>query len=67
MSAGQETFAYEMKDASETVYVAINRGDAAATVPGVPAGSYKDALSGEMIEGGTIDVPARSARILISP
>jgi len=67
LSAAADTFAYEMKDAMETVYVAINRGDSDATVTGVPAGSYKDELSGAMVEGANVSVPARSARILVTP
>lgn len=67
LSSGQHTLAYEMKDASETVYVAINRGDAAADVGGVPDGSFLDALSGDMVGGGTVNVPARSARVLVAP
>jgi glycosidase len=68
LSAGAQTFAYEVKDASETVYVVLNRGDAAAGVPGVPAGSYLDELSGDMVDGGgDVDVPARSARVLVAP
>lgn len=67
LSAGADTFAYEMKDAMETVYVVINRGDAAGSVGGVPAGSYLDALGGGMVEGGDVSVPARSARILVKP
>lgn len=60
--------AYEVKDASETVYVVLNRGDAAASVGGVPAGSYKDELGGAMVDGGgMINVPARSALILVTP
>lgn len=67
LSSGQHTFGYEMKDANETVYVVLNRGDADATVSGVPAGSYKDELGGGMIEGGDVAVPARSARVLVAP
>ena len=39
LSSAQDTMAYEVKDASETVYVVLNRGDAPASVGGVPAGS----------------------------
>lgn len=67
LSSGMHTLAYEMKDANETVYVAINRGDSAADVGGVPDGSYLDALSGDMVGGGTVNVPARSARVLVAP
>ncbi len=67
LSSGQHTLGYEMKDANETVYVAINRGDSAADVGGIPDGSYLDALSGDMVGGGTVNVPARSARVLVAP
>lgn len=67
LGSGMHTLAYEMKDANETVVVAINRGDAAADVGGVPAGTWLDELSGEMIEGGTVNVPGRSARVLVKP
>ena len=67
LSSGADTLAYEVKDPAETVYVVINRGDGEASVPGVPAGTYKDALGGAMIEGGNVSVPARSARILVKP
>ena len=67
LSSAQDTMAYEVKDASETVYVVLNRGDAPASVGGVPAGSYNDELGGGMVDGGMVSVPARSARILIKP
>jgi glycosidase len=67
LSSGQHTLAYEMKDANETVYVAINRGDSPGDVGGIPDGSYLDALSGDMVGGGTVNVPARSARVLVTP
>ncbi len=67
LSSGQDTMAYEVKDANETVYVVLNRGDAAGSASGVPAGTYKDELGGAMVEGGTVDVPARSALILVKP
>jgi glycosidase len=67
LGAAADTFAYEMKDAMETVYVAINRGDADTSVSGIPAGSYKDELTGAMVEGANVSVPARSARILVKP
>jgi glycosidase len=67
LSSGPDTMAYELKDATETVYVALNRGDAAASVAGVPAGSYKDELGGAMVDGGMVSVPPRSALILVAP
>ncbi len=67
LSAAQATMAYEVKDTNETVYVALNRGDSAAGVSGIPGGSYNDLLSGDTVEGANVNVPARSARILVKP
>ena len=54
-------------DLDETVYVAINRDDAAHDVGGVPNGSYVDELADEpvTVEGEVVSVPARSLRVLV--
>jgi glycosidase len=67
LSAGGDTFAYEMSGEGETVSVAINRGDAATSVSGLPGAALKDELTGEMVMGPSVMVPARSARILVAP
>lgn len=67
LSADADGMAWEMSGEGETVYVAINRADAEKSVGGIPAGSYKDELTGENVEGGSVSVPARGARILVAP
>ncbi len=60
---GQDAWVYKMSDASGSVYVAINRGDAPVSVGGLPAGSLKDSVSGESVSGPEVSVPARGFRI----
>lgn len=67
LSADADTMAYEMSGEGETVSIAINRSDAAKSIGGLPAMALKDELSGEMVTGPSVMVPARSARILVAP
>jgi hypothetical protein len=59
-----DTFAYRMQDGADVVIVAINRGNAQANVGGIPDGTYVDGLDGSSHQGGSVTVPARSARVL---
>src|SRR5262249_36978406 len=65
LSSSDETWAYEMADGTDHVYVALNRGDGAATVGGLPAGMLHDLLTGETVAGPSVTVPARGARVLV--
>ncbi|MCB9714033.1 MAG: hypothetical protein H6712_09275 [Myxococcales bacterium] len=75
VSSDYDTLAYVMElavgdpELDEEVYVAINRGDAASDVGGLPDGSYLDELSEEMVDvsGGSVSVPARGMRVLVTP
>ncbi len=67
LSASNDTYAYQMSDGTDTVYVAINRSDNALDVGGIPAGSLQDLLTGAAVNGGTVNVPARKALILVKP
>lgn len=67
IGADGETFAYQMVGEGETVAVAVNRSDAEQAVGGLPAMALKDELTGAMVNGPTVMVPARSARILVAP
>lgn len=60
-----DTLAYSMTHESEVVYVAINRSDAAQQVAGLPSGQLTDLLTNGTVSGPAIDVPARSAMILV--
>ncbi|MCY0986655.1 alpha-amylase family glycosyl hydrolase [Nannocystis sp. ILAH1] len=66
LSVTDETFAYEKtdEDSGDRVLVVINRSDEPQTVEGVPAGSYTDLLSGDAVEGGAIEVSARTSLVL---
>ncbi len=65
LGASNDTIAYKMQAGADVVYVAINRGDAATNVGGLPAGSFTDALTGSAQAGPSVTVPARSAVILV--
>lgn len=65
VSITDDTWAYKMVDGADTVYVVVNRSDAAKSVSGLPGGALKDELTGEMLTGPTISVPARSVRALV--
>ncbi len=66
LSADAETMAFEMSGGGDAVFVLLNRGDGAASVGGLPAGSYTDALTGEQVNGPAVMVPARGSRVLIA-
>ena len=53
-----------MTRGADAVYVLVNRSDAAATVVGLPSGSFLDELSGGTFPGPSVEVAAGSARIL---
>jgi glycosidase len=67
VSATADTLAYRMQDPTETVYVLLNRSDSTQTVSGLPSQAFLDEVSGQNVSGPSIQVPARSARILVSP
>jgi hypothetical protein len=58
--------AYQMSTTGDTVLVAVNRGDGAQNAEGIPSGTYEDLLSGETVQGPSVNVKARGARILVA-
>jgi glycosidase len=62
-----DVMAYKMSNASpaDTVYVAINRGDAQASVSGLPSGALTNLLNNQTVTGPTINLPPRTSMILI--
>jgi glycosidase len=64
VSVSAETWAYKMVSGTDTVYVAINRGDSAQQVSGLPGGTLNDILNGGTVTGPTITLQPRSAAIL---
>ena len=64
IDAGRDTWVYTMGGCGgDDVTVAINRADAARPVT-LPAGAYRDLLSDESVDGGSLSLPARSFRVL---
>jgi hypothetical protein len=64
VSATDNTFVYSMSDGTETLYIAINRGDSDETVSGLPAQSMQDLLNQSSVSGPSVLIPARSSRVL---
>jgi glycosidase len=65
LSISNDTWAYKMSSGSDVVYVAVNRGDSAQNVGGLPGGSLKDLVGGGTVSGSSISVPARTAMVLV--
>jgi glycosidase len=65
LSATNDTWVYSMTKGDEVVYVAINRGDADAMVSGLPAMGLVDEYNGVSVSGPAVQVPARSARVMV--
>lgn len=65
VGVSNDVYVYKMTSAGDEVFVALNRGDAAAPIPSLPAGSYH-----ELVEDATVTapatLPARSAWILVA-
>ena len=64
LSADRDTWVYTMGGCGgDDVTVAINRADSPQPVS-IPAGAYRDLLSDESVDGGSLSLPARSFRVL---
>jgi glycosidase len=64
LNVSNDTLLYRMSTNGDEIFVAINRGDGGATLSGLPAGSFVDAIDGSS-HGSDVSVPARSTRILV--
>jgi glycosidase len=58
-----DTFVYQMAMTGDQIYVALNRGDAAQDATGLPAGSYTELISGQMMTA-PFQIPPRTAYVL---
>jgi glycosidase len=63
-SVTNDTYAYEMTEGKDTVYVALNRGDVAAAVANMPA-KAKDLLTGKTVTGPSITLDPRTSMVLV--
>ena len=66
ISANATTWVYSMTTTGDTVYVAINRGDAPANVSGLPSAALNELMTGTPATGPTATVPARQARVWVA-
>ncbi len=60
-----DTLAYRMQGAGDTVYVVVNRGDSQQSVGGLPGGAMTDLMTDAAVSGPQVNVPARSSMILV--
>jgi glycosidase len=67
LSFGNDTWAYQLLDGADRVYVLVNRSDTTQSVSGLPTQTLKDEVSGEMVTGPAVSMPPRSFRILPAP
>ncbi len=65
LSITTDTWGYRMTSGADTVYVAVNRGDATQNVSGFPSASLTDFVSGSTVSGPTISVAPRTAMVLV--
>jgi glycosidase len=64
LGASGDVLVYSMTSPGETIYVALNRGDAAQPAVNLPAGDYVDLVSNAPV-AAPVSVPARSAFVLV--
>jgi glycosidase len=70
ISANADTWVYSMTTSvaqgTDTVYVAINRGDGAANIGGLPNAALTELVTGAAANGPKYTLPARQARIFVA-
>ncbi|HEU0034276.1 MAG TPA: alpha-amylase family glycosyl hydrolase [Kofleriaceae bacterium] len=59
-----DVMTYKMTGEGDTVFVVLNRGDGQQQAPGLPGGTYKDAITGETI-ASPVTLAPRSALVLV--
>ncbi|RYE92304.1 MAG: hypothetical protein EOO75_07015, partial [Myxococcales bacterium] len=66
VSTSDDVLAYKMTTTGDTVYVAINRADGERPATGLPAGALTDLMTGQTVNGPSVNVPARGAMVLVT-
>ncbi len=61
----QDAWLYQMTTDGDTVVVAINRADTAASVGGLPTGTWQDLMGGADVVAPNVGIPARGVRVLV--
>ena len=64
LGSSQDVLSFKMVAPGDTVYVVLNRGDAAQPPVSLPSGEYTDLLTGQTVRASEM-VPPRSAWLLI--
>lgn len=64
LSSTADIWTYLMADGADRVYVAVNRSDSTQSATGLPSGTLKDEMTGEMLSGPSVSLPPRSIRIM---
>ena len=65
LSVSNDVLVYEMVSGTDTVYVAINRGDSTQSATGLPASAMQELLSGQVETGPSVSLPPRSAKLFV--
>lgn len=65
LGAGTDVLVYTMSTPGDTVFVALNRGDAPQSAINLPAGNYTDAVTGEAVHA-PLTLPARTGLVLVA-
>ncbi len=63
LGVSADALVYKMSTAGDTVFVVLNRGDTPQTAVNLPAGDYKDLLTGESVHAPLM-IPARTGLLL---
>jgi glycosidase len=66
INASSDTWVYSMATTNDIVYVAMNRGDVAAHVTGLPSGALTELVTNTDVAGPAFDVPPRQTRIFVA-
>jgi glycosidase len=67
ISADADTMVYSVEYGGDALWIAVNRGDVARDVDGLPSESLVDELTGDALEGPSLTVAPRSALVLARP
>ena len=65
LGIAQDVMVYKMTAPGDTVFVAMNRGDAAQNAVGLPTGDYTNAITGEAVRA-PVSLPPRTAIVLVA-
>ncbi|MEM6292624.1 MAG: alpha-amylase family glycosyl hydrolase [Myxococcota bacterium] len=65
LASTADTLTYSMTFGGDEVFVVINRADGSAAAGGLPDVTLTDELTGATVQGPSVDVPPRSAMVLV--